>query len=318
MQEKPLNQNSDNEVELGNFTGRVSNFFDSILSGIFNFIQLLYRNKWITLSLIVIGVALGFLQTFLSKPKFKNEVIVAANFNSNEYLYSKVKNFGAMKAAASTPLDSILLTGISSVDIEPVYNAFDFLLSNYQRMEAFRILSERGIDIEKYLKSKVAEKSYRYHKITFVTEIKPDSTDLVINNFLDKVNSTDYFKKRMQFEKVNLAAKREELQRSVDQLNGMFESFGKESTNGATVTSNDYSDMDKLFMSKEYLLDQINFIDAELLESDKVVFDVFRTVNKSTGFPIPPFIYLPLIFILIFGIYVNLKNKYKRFTTTKG
>ena len=33
MQEKPLNQNSDNEVELGNFTGRVSNFFDSFLSG---------------------------------------------------------------------------------------------------------------------------------------------------------------------------------------------------------------------------------------------------------------------------------------------
>lgn len=318
MQEKPLNQNSDNEVELGNFTGRVSNFFDSFLSGIFNFIQLLYRNKWITLTLILVGVALGILQTVTAKPKFKNEVIVAANFKSNEYLYSKVKNFGAMKAAASTPLDSILLTGISSIDIEPVYNAFDFLLSNYQRMEAFRILSERGIDIEKYLKSKVAEKSYRYHKITFVTDIKADSTDLVINNFLEKVNSTDYFTKRMQFEKVNLIAKREQLQRSIDQLNGMFESFGKESTTGSTVTSNDYSDMDKLFMSKEYLLDQINFIDAELLESDKVVFDVFRTVNKRTSFPIPPFVYLPLIFLLIFGIYVNLKNKYKRFTISKS
>src|SRR5690606_19204768 len=112
MQEKLSNHNSDNEVELGNFTGRVSNFFDSFLSGIFNFIHLLYRNKWITLALIVVGIALGFLQTFTSKPKFKSEVIVAANFNSNEYLYSKVKNFGAMKAAASTPLDSILLTGI--------------------------------------------------------------------------------------------------------------------------------------------------------------------------------------------------------------
>lgn len=318
MQEKLSNQNSDNEVELGNFTGRVSNFFESFLSGIFNFIQLLYRNKWITLSLIVIGVALGILQTFIAKPKFKNEVIVAANFNSNEYLYSKVKNFSAMKAAASTPLDSILLTGVSNVDIEPVYNAFDFLLSNYQRMEAFKILSERGIDIEKYLKSKVAEKSYRYHKITFITQIKPDSTDLVINNFLDKVNDTDYFKKRMQFEKVNLIAKREQLQRSVDQLNGMFESFGKESTTGSTVTSNDYSDMDKLFMSKEYLLDQINFIDAELLESDKVVFDVFRVVNKATGLPVPPFIYLPLLFILLFGVFVNLKNKYKKLTITKS
>lgn len=318
MQEKISNHNSDNEVELSNFTGRVSNFFDSFLEGIFNFIQLLYRNKWITLSLIAIGIALGILQTYTAKPKFKNEVIVAANFNSNEYLYSKIKNFGAMKAAASTPLDSILLTGISSIDVEPVYNAFDFLLSNYQRMEAFKILSERGIDIEKYLKSKVAEKSYRYHKITIVTEIKPDSTDLVINNFLDKVNNTDYFKKRMQFEKVNLIKKREQLQRSVDQLNGMFESFGKESTAGSTVTTNDYSDMDKLFMSKEYLLNQINFIDAELLESDKVVFDVFRTVNKRTSFPVPAFIYLPILFIFLYGICINLKNKYKRFTTTKS
>ena len=314
MQEERSNQNSENEVELGNFTGRVSNFFESILNGIFNFLQLLYRNKWVTLTLLVLGVGLGFLMVLTSKPKFKNEVIVATNFKSNEYLYSKIKNFGAMKAAAATPLDSILLTGISSVDVEPVYNAFDFLLPNYQRMEAFKILSERGIDIEKYLKSKIAEKSYRYHKITFVTNIKPDSTDLVINNVLDKVNNNEYFKKRMQFEKINLVTKREQLQKSVDQLNGMFESFGKEST-GATVTSNDYSDMDKLFMSKEYLLDQINLIDAELLESDKVIFDVFRTVNKSTSFPIPPFVYLPLLFIVFFGVYINLKNRYKQFVS---
>ncbi|WLD23669.1 hypothetical protein NU10_13320 [Flavobacterium dauae] len=315
MQEKYSNQYSDNEVALGHFTGRVSGFFESVLNGIFNFIQLLYRNKWITLTLIVIGVALGILQTVLVKPKFKSEIIVASNFNSNEYLYSTVKNFSAMKSAAVTPKDSILLTAIDKIEVEPVYNAFDFLLSNYQRMEAFKILSERGIDIEKYLKSKIAEKSYRYHKITVVTQIKPDSTDLVINNFLEKINQTSYFKQRMQFEKVNLSAKRDQLQRSVDQLNGMFESFGKTPVSGSTVTSNDYSDMDKLFMSKEYLLDQINLIDAELLESDKVIFDVFRTVNKSVGFFVPPFIYLPLLFVLLFSIFVNLKNKYKKFTT---
>jgi len=135
------------------------------------------------------------------------------------------------------------------------------------------------------------------------------------NNYLEKINQTSYFKQRMQFEKVNLSAKRDQLQRSVDQLNGMFESFGKTPVSGSTVTSNDYSDMDKLFMSKEYLLDQINLIDAELLESDKVIFDVFRTVNKSVGFFVPPFIYLPLLFVLLFGIFVNLKNKYKKFTT---
>src|SRR5690606_25106795 len=236
---------SENEVELGNFTNRVSGFFDSMLASFFKFIQLLYRNKWYTLTLVVVGIALGLFQIFTAKPKFKSEVIVAANYNSNEYLYTKVKNFSAMKAAAATPIDSIFLTPIKSIEVEPVYNAFDFLLSSYQRMEAFRILTERGIDLEKYLKSKVAEKSYRYHKLTIVTEILPDSTGRVIDHYLGLMNDTDYFKNRMQFEKVNLKEKRDQLQRSVDQLNGMFESFGKE-TSGSTVTSNDYSDMDKL------------------------------------------------------------------------
>jgi len=313
MHNETQTKHSENEVELGNFTNRVSGFFDSMLASFFKFIQLLYRNKWYTLTLVVVGIALGLFQIFTAKPKFKSEVIVAANYNSNEYLYTKVKNFSAMKAAAATPIDSIFLTPIKSIEVEPVYNAFDFLLSSYQRMEAFRILTERGIDLEKYLKSKVAEKSYRYHKLTIVTEILPDSTGRVIDHYLGLMNDTDYFKNRMQFEKVNLKEKRDQLQRSVDQLNGMFESFGKE-TSGSTVTSNDYSDMDKLFMSKEYLLDQINFIDAELLEGDKVIFDVFRSVNKPVNFPVPPFIYLPLLFIILYGIFLTLKNKYKRFT----
>lgn len=315
MQKELPNQHSENEVELGNFTNRISGFFDSILAVFFKFIQLLYRNKWITLALIALGIGLGILSTLTSKTKFKSEIIVATNYNSNEYLYSKIKGFSAIKAAANNPKDSILFTSVKSIEVEPVYNAFDFLLSNYQRMEAFRILTERGIDLEKYLKSKVAEQNYRYHKITVVTEKVPDSTDLILNHILAKFNDTDYFQKRMQFEKVNLQEKRIQLQRSVNQLNGMFESFGKTQTTGSTVTSNDYSDMDKLFMSKEYLLDQINYIDAELLESDKVIFDVFRNVNKQVSFPIPPFIYLPLLFVLFYGIFVNLKNRYKKYTS---
>lgn len=308
-----ITKNTENEVELGNFTNRISNFFESILQSIFSFIQLLWRNKWIAFVLVILGVGLGLLQVFASNKKFKSEVFVAANFNSNEYLYTKVNNFGAMKEAASTPKDSILLGGISSIDVEPVYNGYDFLLSNYQNMEAFKILTERGIDLEKYLKSKIAEKSYRYYKITMITDIAPDSTDWVINHFLEKVNEVPYFEKKKQFEKQNLLTKKEQLQKSVDQLNGMFESFGNTPT-GSTVTSNDYSDMDKLFMSKEYLLNQINYLDAELLESDKVIYDVFRMVNKSYGFPIQPFVYLPVLFLLLFGFYVKIRNKYLSFS----
>lgn len=307
------NESTENEVELGNFTNRISNFFDFILQSIFSFIQLLWRNKWIAFALIVLGVTLGLIENITSNKKFKSEVFVAANFNSNEYLYTKVNNFAAMKEAASTLKDSILLGGIARIDVEPVYNGYDFLLSSYQNMEAFKILTEKGIDLEKYLKSKIAEKSYRYYKITMITDIAPDSTDWVINHFLKKVNETPYFEKKMQFEKQNLKDKRVQLQKSVDQLNGMFESFGNTPT-GSTVTSNDYSDMDKLFMSKEYLLNQINYLDAEILESDKVIYDVFRMVNKSYGFPIKSFIYLPFMFLLLFGFFVKIKGKYTKFT----
>src|SRR5690606_33009300 len=143
MQKELPNQHSENEVELGNFTNRISGFFDSILAGLFKFIQLLYRNKWITLALIALGIGLGILSTLTSKRRCTSEIIVATDYTSTEHVDAKIKGCSAIKAAASNPQHSILFTSVKSRGVEPVYNAFDFLLSNYQRREAFRILTER-------------------------------------------------------------------------------------------------------------------------------------------------------------------------------
>ena len=303
-------QKSENEVEIEQVGQKISGFFNSILESIFSFFISLWKYKWITLSAIVLGLALGIVLEITKKPSYNNEVVVAANFGSNDYLYSNLKKFSTLRANADSPKDSLLLSKISSIEIEPLQDGYTFILSNYYNLQAFRLLSDRGIDLEKYFKSKMAEKNYRYHSITFKTSVPKDSTEIVINHLLDKLNATTYFNSRMAFEKNNIQMKRNELIKSVEQLNSIFSNFGNAT---AGVSLNDYSNMEELFMSKEYLLNQINRLEVEQLESSKVIFDIYRNTNAK-GFSIPAFLYLPILFVLLLGISLYLYTKYQMFS----
>lgn len=313
MQNNIPNPTSENEIELQNVVGRVSGFFNSILESFFQFFQTLLRYKWLVSGIVLAGIGLGIWSEISPKPKFKNVLVVAANYNSNEYLYTSVDNFRSLVNNASSKKDSLLLSKVSGIEVEPIPNAYEFLLSNYQNLQAFKVMSDRGIDLEKYFKSKIAEKNYRYHQLSFTTSVPKDSTDLVIDHLLSKLNDTKYFNERKTFEKLNIQNKRLQLQKSVDQLNGIFESFGSSaSTSG--VNLNDYSNMEELFMSKEYLLNQINMLDVENLENDQVIFNVFRNTNTKISSLIPAFIYLPILFVMLFGAFISVRNKYLIFT----
>lgn len=313
MQNNIPNPTSENEIELQNVVGRVSGFFNSILESFFQFFQTLLRYKWLVSGIVLAGIGLGIWSEISPKPKFKNVLVVAANYNSNEYLYTSVDNFRSLVNNASSKKDSLLLSKVSGLEVEPIPNAYEFLLSNYQNLQAFKVMSDRGIDLEKYFKSKIAEKNYRYHQLSFTTSVPKDSTDLVIDHLLSKLNDTKYFNERKTFEKLNIQNKRLQLQKSVDQLNGIFESFGSSaSTSG--VNLNDYSNMEELFMSKEYLLNQINMLDVENLENDQVIFNVFRNTNTKISSLIPAFIYLPILFVMLFGAFISVRNKYLIFT----
>lgn len=313
QKENTNEQLSSNEVDLSNVTNRVSGFFNAILEFFFEFIQRLIRYKWISLFLIFLGVGLGIMMRFFEKPAFKNDIVVATNYNSNEYLYNTIKTYKSLVSKAKTPQDSLLLSKVVGIKCEPIPDAYGFLLANYQNMQAFKIMSDRGIDLEKYLKSKIAEKNYRYHTLSFTTTVPKDSTQIVINQLLKSLNETEYFNVRKKFEKGNIQNKRLELQKSVDQLNAIFASLGSnESTSG--VNLNDYSNMEQLFMSKEYLLNQINLLDVENLENDKVIYDVFQSINQKKSFPIPAFILLPILFLSLFGVVIGIRNKYILFS----
>lgn len=312
MQDNTTKATTENEVHLREVTGRLSGFFSSILDGIFGFYQTLIRNKWTTLFLIGLGVALGIVLHLIAKPSYKNVMVVSTNYNSNEYFYNTIKNYRSLVVNAANRKDSLLLSKISGIKAEPIPNAYELLLSNYQNLQAFKVLSDRGIDLEKYLKSKVAEKNYRYHKLTFVTNVPKDSTELVIDHFFKTINATTYFNERKKFEKANIQIKRQQLQQSVDQLNAIFENMGNSSN--AHVALNDYSNMEDLLMSKEYLLNQINMLDVENLENDEVIYNVFKNINLNNQFPIPTYLYLPIVFLILYGISIKIKNRYIAYT----
>ena len=81
--------NDDHEIDLVRISQKINTFFKSINRGIFNVIQFFVRNWIVVLLLIVVGFSIGNLLDKMEK-KFDNQIIVKPNFESVDYLYSKI------------------------------------------------------------------------------------------------------------------------------------------------------------------------------------------------------------------------------------
>src|SRR5690606_36981163 len=114
---------------------------------------------------------------------------------------------------------------VYKLKIEPIYDAYNYVLTDPVHLEAFKVLSERGIDIEKYSKSKLASKNYKYHLLTVYTD-GLGKTDLSIEKILEELNSDAYFNQRKEIENANTLAKRAEIAKSIEHVNGLFQRLG--------------------------------------------------------------------------------------------
>ena len=79
----------DQEIDLVQVFKKIGNFFERINTGIFNCIQFFIKKAIIISILLVIGVGLGI---YLDKTKktYRSSNIVMPNFESTDYLYSKI------------------------------------------------------------------------------------------------------------------------------------------------------------------------------------------------------------------------------------
>lgn len=163
-------QNNDNQdIDLVQVSKKINAFFEAINRSIFRGIQFFVRNWIIVLVLIVSGFLIGWYLDS-NKKQFENQIIVAPNFGSVDYLYSKINLLQSRIVSGDTLFlkDVVGIAqpkAITKVEIKPIADVYKFVADKEQNFELLKLISEDG-DINKVLVDNVTSKNYTYHTIT--------------------------------------------------------------------------------------------------------------------------------------------------------
>lgn len=292
------------EVDLKFLTNRIKFLFDSIGFSIFRFVRFMLRNYIIVAFLIVLGVGLGFFIDIIKKNNFEHKVLVVPNFNSVDYLYDHVENQN--KLSTNKPLYKKY---INSISIEPVKDLYNFLGESRENLKIFDALSKvSSFDLEKFQKQNSTNRNYKYQLLVFKTKnLSSDSTNYIIDKFLGDLNNDTYYNEKRKVEYNNLLLKKEELNKSIAQINNFFTNLGIEN-NSSNVSLNTYNQLNDMLESKQSLLQELNNLDIQLIEKRKVIYESYRIMNIKNNM-ISNKVILPVFFIFLLIVFVWIRKK---------
>src|SRR5690606_20491343 len=148
-QEYPHNTSSDEqEVDLKHLSNRMSSFYDNFIFNAYQLLRFLRRSWYVVLALIIVGAVLGFYFDSTKEVWFCHDLLVFPNFCSVDYLYQKVEDYDRLKLNKDL-ISSNAGNEVYKIKIEPVYDVYNYILTDPLHFEAFKTLSERAIDLEK-------------------------------------------------------------------------------------------------------------------------------------------------------------------------
>jgi len=156
-----MNTNSqDQELDLGQLSKKIGDFFQKLIDVFFDFILFIKRNIIIVAALFIIGIVLGYFLDNKTKV-YDHEVVVLPNFNSVDYLYAKINLINAKRKENDTLfLKSI---GIKEpkkfklIEIEPIIDVYKFIQEKESNFELIQLMAEEG-DLEKILENETTAK----------------------------------------------------------------------------------------------------------------------------------------------------------------
>lgn len=295
------------EIDLSYLWKSTKNFFENITYSIFRFFSFFLRNKIATIILLIIGIALGVYMYKNDKNAYRNVVVVATNFGSTEYTYNKINNFNRVEQYNFPGLKHI-----SKIEIEPIIDMYSFLSDEKDNLEMAKYMSENTIEVSKYKKENNVEKLYRYHKIKYTTDVHDDEGK-IYQSLMDYLNSDKYFAEIQQIGKKETQNRLIELEKSVESINAIFDNLGGNSTDGkGDIKIDMYSQINELMLTKNKLLQRIAKTKVQLIEEEKIVYDVSSSKNLYNKSFIKP-VLLVIVLMFMFYFIAQTIKKFKKF-----
>ena len=235
-------QNSDSqEIDLSYLTKKSIHFIDRLGYSIYKFFRFLTRNIIIISILIILGAISGYFLDKIMEKTYKQEIIVIPNFGSLNYLYSEIEN----KKFEEGP--------ISTVEIKPVVDIYQFINDGNNNLEIAKYLSENNIELKNYEEGSNVEKLYKYHLITLTTKGK-DLDRKIVNDFITNINQEKYYIERQKVEQKNIEKEIAEIDSSVTEVNRILQKISSPSVNSSDMNIEMYADLNDLITGKKILI----------------------------------------------------------------
>ena len=313
-------QNSDQEIDIFQLSKGIGSFFDNINAFIFRSIHFFVRSWIVVLVLVILGFGLGWYLDS-NKKSFQNQVVVAPNFGSVDYLYAKIDLLEAKIMAGDTAFlknEAGILNPkiIRKIEIKPVADVYKFIEDKERNFELIKLMAEVG-EVKKVLEDNVTSKNYTFHTITFLSN-KSISEKEVVEPLLKYLNDSEYFAAIQKIGYKNLEQEIAQNDTIIAQIDNVLNGFSNTVKNGPKndklVYYNENTQLNDIIKTKQNLIIEQGKNRLKLLSFDKTIKKINATLNindrkiVSGNFKI----LLPFFFLLIFVLMSLFSQFYKK------
>lgn len=312
-------QNNDNqEIDLFQISKKIGNLFQELNAFIFRCIHFFIKNGIIILILLVVGFGLGY---YLDKnqKEYNHQVIVAPNFKSTDYLYSKID----LLASKISEKDVLFLKSIgindpsqlTKISIEPIVDVYKLISNNEQNFELLELMAQNG-DLKTIVKESTTSKNYNYHTIILSTNGVTRQSDFV-DPILNYLNSSSYFEEIQKISVGNIQQKIKEKEATVVQIDGIVNAFSNQNGNAKNsdklIYYNENTQLNNIIKTKDSLVNVLGTLKIDLFNSRKVINDnaVILNIKNNKSINGKMKLVLPILFISLFIIFGFIFSFYK-------
>lgn len=277
----PKENNS--EIDLQTVFGRVGDFFEWINTILFRIIQFFLKNAIVVVVLVIVGVAIGsYLDS--TRKTYDQRIIVAPNFGSSDYLYSKIN----LLKAKIAEVDTIYLKEVvglqhpkilKSIEIKAITDVYQFIEDKDKNFDLIKLMSEDA-GLQKVLSDSITSKNYTYHKIYVTTNSLVSDQDFV-QPLLNYFNQSDYYNKIQAISLKNLQYEIVQNDTIIAQINTVLNGFSKvkNAKNDKLVYYNENTQLNDVIRTKEDIIRNQGKNRIKLVRFDKTIKDISSLLN---------------------------------------
>jgi hypothetical protein len=300
----------DDEIDLSVVFRSIRNFFKNILIGIINIFRFYWRHKFILLGLIVLGAALGYFWENSFDKTYKNQLIVIPNFNSSNYLYSKIESLENKISSKDTVFLKELFGEqyklVKSIEISPVVDIYSFVSRSESNQNLFELFFEEEANLE-FLDDPINSRNYDYHTIEF--SVKGEENHKKFSDSLIKYLNQNTFFNNIQKISINSLKKQiTENNTIVVQIDSILNYSKNQKAiqlEDNQLSFSDNSGLKELLKMKNELIAYERNLTEAMTKQNKVVNLVdanYKVIDRENFLKKSKIKLLPLVFVMFYSL----------------